>query len=127
MMLDHYANGENKSIMSPKRIYVALSAFFLLAACTTGFHGSFAPQTYIGNEGSANSEIIGPVKGQSCQTRVLYLFPDGNPPSTAEAIQAAKNQYEGTKYLTDVSIDDRTEWEVGYSRQCITVEGIAHR
>ena len=44
-----------------------------------------------------------------------------------KAIQSAKDQYEGTKYLTDVSIDDRTEWEIGYSRQCITVEGIAHR
>lgn len=48
-------------------------------------------------------------------------------PSTAEAIQAAKDQYEGTKFLTDISIDDRTEWEIGYSIQCITVEGLAHR
>jgi hypothetical protein len=112
---------------SPIIKYFAISAFFFLTACTTGFHGSFAPSTYIGSEDGVNSEQIRRVKGQSCQTRVLYLFPTGLPPSTAEAIQSAKGQYEGTKYLTDVSIDDRTEWEIGYSRQCITVEGIAHR
>jgi len=112
---------------SPKILYFATSAFFFLTACTTGFHGSFAPSTYIGSEDGANAGKIGPVKGQSCQTRVLYLFPTGLPPSTAEAIQSAKDQYEGAKYLTDISIDDRTEWEIGYSKQCITVEGIAHR
>ena len=112
---------------SPKILYFAISAFFFLTSCTTGFHGSFAPSTFIGSEDDANSEQIGWVKGQSCQTRVLYVFPTGLPPSTAEAIQSAKDQYKGTKYPTDVSIDDRTEWEIGYSRQCITVEGIAHR
>ena len=110
-----------------KILYFSLSAFFILTACTTGFHGSFAPSTYIDSEDDENSEQIGPVKGQSCQTRVLYLFPAGPPPSTAEAIQSAKDQYESTKYLTDISIDDRTEWGIGYSRQCISVEGIAHR
>ncbi len=112
---------------SPKILYFAISAFLFLTACTTGHHGSFAPSTYIGSEDGANSGQIDRVKGQSCQTRVLYLFPTGPPPSTAEAIQSAKDQYEGTKYLTDISIDDRTEWEIGYSRQCITVEGTAHR
>ncbi len=107
--------------------YFILSAFLFLASCTTGFHGSFAPNTYTSSEDSANSGQIGRVKGQSCQTRVLYLLPHGPAPSTAEAIQSAKDQYEGTKFLTDISIDDRTEWEIGYSRQCITVEGIAHR
>jgi hypothetical protein len=112
---------------SRKILYFAISAFFFLTACTTGFHGSFAPSTFIGGEDDANSEQIGRVMGQSCQTRVLYLFPAGPPPLTAEAIQSAKGQYEDTKYLTDISIDDRTEWGIGYSKQCITVEGIAHR
>jgi len=109
---------------SPKILYFAISAFFFLTACTTGFHGSFAPSTFIGSEDDANSEQIGRLKGQSCQTLVLYLFPVGLPPSTAEAIQSAKDQYEDTKYLTDISIDDRTEWGIGYSKKCITVEGI---
>lgn len=111
----------------PKFIYFSLSAVFFLTACTTGFHGSFAPNTYTGGENNENSEEGIPVKGQSCQTRVLYVFPSGEAPSTAEAIQAAKDQHEGTKFLTDISIDDRTEWEIGYSIQCITVEGLAHR
>ena len=111
----------------PQILYLAFPAFFFLTACTTGYHGSFAPSTYTGSEDGANFGQISRVKGQSCQTRVLYLFPTGLPPSTAEAIQSAKDQYEGTKYLTDISIDDRTEWRIGYSEQCITVEGIAHR
>ena len=102
-------------------------AFFFLTACSTGFHGSFVPSTYIGTEDSANPGEIGRVMGESCQTRVLYLLPYGPAPSTANAIQSAKDQYEGTKYLTDVSIDERTEWKIGYSRQCVIVEGIAHR
>jgi len=107
--------------------YFSLSVVFFLTGCTTGFHGSFAPNTYIDKEYNTTIEDISPVKGKSCQTRVLYVFPAGPPPSTAEAIQAAKDQYEGTKFLTDISIDDRTEWEFGYSNQCITVEGLAHR
>jgi hypothetical protein len=115
------------SMRSSTVLYLSISAFFFLSACTIGHHGSFAPNTYIGSGDGAKSEKIGPVKGQSCQTRVLYVFPYGSPPSTAEAIRSAMDQFEGTKYLSDVSIDDRTEWEIGYSRQCITVEGIAHR
>ena len=112
---------------SPKILYFALSAFLILTGCFTGFHGSFVPSTYIGGEDPSNSEQIGPVIGQSCQKRVLYLFPAGSSPSTAEAIQSAKDQHKGTKYLTDVSIDERTEWEIGYSRQCIIVQATAHR
>ena len=108
-------------------LYLSLSALLLLMGCNTGFHGSFAPNTYFSNEDYGNSQIIGHVEGQSCQTRVLYVFPLGSAPSTAEAIQAAKDQYEGTKFITDVSIDDRTKWEIGYSIQCITVEGIARQ
>ena len=57
----------------------------------------------------------------------LYLFPLGKAPSTAEAKQAAREQYEGTKFLTDISIDDRTEWYFGYSIECIAAEATAYR
>lgn len=107
-------------------VYSSLLALLLLAGCNTAFHGSFATNTYIYEEDDVNIELIGPVKGQSCQTKVLYIFPLGPAPSTAEAIQSAKDQLEGTKYLTDVSIDDRVKWEFGYSVQCITVEAKAH-
>ena len=108
-------------------LYLSIFAFLLLVGCNTGFHGSFVQNTYIYEEDGINSELIGPVTGQSCQTKVLYLFPLGPAPSTDEAVQFAKDQYEGTKYLTDVSIDDRVKWEIGYSIQCITVEAMAHR
>jgi hypothetical protein len=60
-------------------------------------------------------------------TKVLYLFPVGPGPSTAEAIKSAREKYADTKFLTDVSIDDRTEWAFGYSVECITVEATAYR
>jgi hypothetical protein len=110
-----------------KIFYFLLSALFLLAGCNTGFHGSFATNTYIYENDDVKFKPIGPVKGQSCQTKFLYIFPLGSSPSTEEAIQSAKDQFEGTKYLTDVSIDDRVKWEFGYSIQCIVVEAIAHR
>jgi len=107
--------------------YSGIFALFILTACSTGFHGSFSPNTYIGGKDNLNAEEIGRVEGKSCQTKVLYLFPFGPPPSTAEAIKFAKEKHQGTKYLTDISIDDRTEWEIGYLRQCITVEATAYR
>lgn len=109
-----------------KILYVSLLALLFLAACSTGFHGSFTPSTYLSDEAHPDAENIGPVVGQSCQTRVLYLFPLGEAPSTAEAVQAAKDQYEGTRFLTDISIDDRIKWEIGYSMHCIIIEGFAH-
>ena len=110
-----------------KFLYFSLSALLLLVGCNTGFHGSFIPNTYINKEDVVNSELIDPVTGQSCQTKVLYLFPLGPAPSTDDAVQSSKDQYEGTKYLTNVSIDDRVKWQFGYSIQCITVEAMAHR
>lgn len=110
-----------------KILYVPFLALLLLAGCNTGFHGSFVPNTYFSDEAHPDAERIGPVVGQSCQTKVLYLFPLGEAPSTAEAVQAAKDQREGTQFLTDISIDDRIKWEIGYSMHCITVEGFAHR
>lgn len=114
--------------MSSKiKLYISISAILLLSACSTAFHGSFVPSTYVSSEDGTNFGQAGPVKGQSCQIKVLYLFPIGSATSTAEAIQSAREQYEGTKYLTDISIDDRTEWAFGYSIQCITIEATAYR
>ncbi|UUV18517.1 hypothetical protein NRK67_14665 [Fusobacteria bacterium ZRK30] len=110
----------------PKIIYFLLILFPLLTGCSTAKHGSFITSTHIQNN-HGNTEEIGPVKGSSCQTMMFYVLPMGSAPSTNEAIEAAKNQYPGTKYISDISIDDRVEWKVGYSIQCITVEGIAHK
>ena len=110
-----------------KKLNFAVLAILLLSACSTGSHRSFETNTYVSGKDDTNSRQAGPVKGQSCQTMVLYLFPLGTAPSTAEAIQTAKKQYEGTKYLTDISIDDRTEWYFGYSIECISVEATAYQ
>ncbi|WP_156877315.1 hypothetical protein [Psychrilyobacter atlanticus] len=119
---------EGKPMRCPKMIYVLLILFPLLTGCSTAKHGSFITSTYIQNkDNQGNTEEIGPVKGSSCQTMMFYVLPMGPAPSTNEAIESAKNQYPGTKYISDISIDDRVEWKIGYSIQCITVEGIAHK
>lgn len=112
----------------PKAIYFILILFPLLTGCSTAKHGSFITSTYIQNKDMQdNIEELGPVKGSSCQTMMLYIFPMGPAPSTNEAVESAKNQHQGTKYITDITIDDRVEWKIGYSIQCITVEGTAHK
>lgn len=108
-----------------KKSYFLLILFLILIGCSTAKHGSFITKTYTYNKN--DTKEIGPVKGVSRQTMVFYVLPIGPAPSTNEAIQSAKNQYPGTKYISDISIDDRVEWEFGYSIQSITVEGIAHK
>ena len=98
----------------------------MLTACTTGFHGSYAASTYLGKDVDKNLALLGPVRGDSCQTQALYLIPYGAPPSTFDALEAAKQTYEGTKYLVDVSFDDRRIWKFLYARQCIFVQGMAY-
>lgn len=105
---------------------LAIVLSILLTGCSTSLHGSFAAISYIDKSAGKSSKAIGPVRGESCQTRVLYLFPVGPATSTSEAIQAAKKQYQGTNYIADISIDDRTNWKFGYSVQCITVDAIAY-
>ena len=106
-------------------ISIIISMLFLIS-CSTGFHGTFTPNTHI-NEEHADAVLLGPVTGKSCQLRVFYIIPSGPAASTDEAIQSAKEQYEGTKYLIDVSIDDRVEWKFGYSIQCIIVDATAYQ
>ena len=106
--------------------YVLLLIFLILIGCSTAKHGSFIKNTYIKNIGES-TEVIGPVRGTSCQKKLFYYLPIGTAPSTNEAMEDAKNQYEGTKYISDISIDDRVIWKIGYSIQCISVEGTAHK
>jgi len=111
-----------------KIIYFILILFPLLTGCSTAKHGSFTTSTYIQNKDKQdNIEELGPVRGTSCQTKLFYYLPMGSAPSTNEAMEDAKNQYEGTKYISDISIDDRVIWKIGYSIQCISVEGTAHK
>jgi hypothetical protein len=70
---------------------------------------------------------LGPVEGRSCQTRVLYVFPSSNPPTTHEAITNAKDERESTSFIADISIDDETQWRIGYSVKCIIVRATAYR
>ena len=110
-----------------KKLFYAILAVLLLSACSTGTHGSFVPNTYISSQDSSKPVKLGPVSGRSCQTLVLYFFPSGPAPSTFEAMKDARGQYEDAKYLVDVSIDNDSEWFLGYSKECISVEAIAYR
>ncbi len=97
-----------------------------LFACTSGRHGSFVEKTYIDQEEYANFKLLGPVSGESCQTRTLYVFPKSDPASTAEALRAAKNQYDSTAFLADVAIETYIRWYFLYSEECTVVTGVAY-
>ena len=107
--------------------YLWLCAFILLSGCTTSKHGSFVTSTYIESADKSKSEFLGKVIGESTQTWFLYIVPIGEAPSTNNAINDAKSKIEGTKYLTDISIDDRTYWKFGYSHWVIKVEANAYK
>lgn len=99
----------------------------VFTACTTSYHGSFTASTSHGCQPGQGPKMLGRVMGKSCQTSALYLFPVGPAPSTFEAVQMAKKQFDGTSYLSEISIDDRTEWRIGYAIQCIIVDAIAYQ
>jgi hypothetical protein len=82
--------------------------------------------SYDGEPGDPVADL-GSVEGRSCQTRVLYVFPSGDRPTTDEAMVNAKNMHDGTRFIADISIDDETEWKVGYSVKCIVVRATAYR
>ncbi len=98
----------------------------LLFACTKGRHGSFVGKTYIDQEKYADFKVLGPVSGESCQTNTLYVFPKSDPSSTAEALRAAKNQYDSTAFLADVAIETYIRWYFLYSEECTVVTGVAY-
>ncbi|TKB48428.1 hypothetical protein FCL40_12010 [Ferrimonas sediminicola] len=94
-----------------------------LAGCTSVLHGTFVASSY--HRGGDGAAPLGAVEGRSCQTQALYLFPMGEPPTTQQALDAAKRVHRGTRFLADISIDDETLWHVGYARQCIVVRATA--
>ena len=104
-----------------------MSAIIFLSGCTTSNHGSFVTSSYIESGDKNKGEFAGKVVGESTQTWVLYIIPIGDAPSTSNAINDAKSKIEGTKYLTDISIDDRTYWKFGYSRWVIKVDANAYK
>ncbi len=107
-------------------IILILAAAIMLAGCATSHHGTFISSTYI-ESGSGCSKAVGKVSGESKQTWVLYIFPVGKAPSTDDAIRDAKSKIEGTEYLTDLAVDDRMYWKIGYSEQVIEVKATAHK
>ena len=99
----------------------------LLSACSTSLHGSFVTTSYAGEVELPAATELGPVDGQSCQTRILYIFPRGDAPTTDDAIANAKSVHEGTSFIADISIDDETRWGFGYSVKCIVVRATAYQ
>jgi hypothetical protein len=107
--------------------HVLLLAIIMSAGCSTSNHGTFVTSSYMNSGAKYKGEFLGTVRGESRQTWILYLFPQGEPPSTSKAIQNAKSKFAGTKILTDVSIDDETHWKFGYSIRLIEVEANAYK
>ncbi|BCS96918.1 hypothetical protein DSLASN_25500 [Desulfoluna limicola] len=106
---------------------VSVMVLFLLCSCATSNHGTFVASTYTAPSDKTSYKPAGKVTGESTQTWFLYIFPVGDSPSTNSAIQDAKSQIEGTKFLTDLSIDDKTYWKFGYSEQAVKVEATAYK
>ncbi|WP_019614894.1 hypothetical protein [Psychromonas ossibalaenae] len=114
--------------MYKSTVYVFLSMLvLLLSGCSTASHGTFISNTFIDQNIPAKGLYAADAVGESAQTWFLYIIPMGEAPSTNAAIENAKQQNHGTKYLTDLSIDDRTAWHFGYSIQSIKVEGKAYK
>lgn len=113
--------------MNAIKFLAALFVLLLLCSCATSNHGTFVSSSYVPPDAQAKNQVLGNVVGESTQTLVLYALPFGPPPSTAAAIADAKQQLKGTTFLTDLSIDDRTYWKLGYSEQVIRVEATAQK
>ena len=111
------------------RIYFWLYIFtvMVLSSCSAANHGTFVTSTFFKPSEESAQEFVGRVVGESSQTWFLYLFPIGEAPTTNGAISNAKASIEGTKYLADMSIDNRTSWKIGYSKQIIRVEASAYK
>lgn len=98
----------------------------LLSSCATSHHGNFIASSYVTAD-KTGGEFLGTVTGESEQHWFLYIFPVGKAPSTDEAMKSAMSKIEGTRFLTDISIDDRTYWQFGYRVQVIEVNANAHK
>jgi hypothetical protein len=115
-------NNIMKILSTPKSI---LLISLLFSGCATGVHGDFVPHTYIDKGANPKGESIGNVSGLSSQTWFLYIFPLGESPSTDKAIDDAMGKINGTNYLSNMSIEGRVVWGIGYKKQTIKVEAEA--
>lgn len=116
--------------MVKTKTLIWLLTVLVLSGCSSARHGTFVSSTF--KDSAENGKLpadqfLGEVIGESSQTFLLYIFPLGEPPSTNAAITNAKSQYQDTRFLADVSIDDRIYWGLGYSKQIIQVEAKAYR
>lgn len=107
------------------KVALVLGLSITMMGCNIANHGSFVTSTYQDKATTDNLVRLGPVFGESCQTQFLYLFPVGDSVSSPKAIESAKNAVQGTVIITDVTIDDSLSFGVGYSEQCIKVQGVA--
>lgn len=110
-----------------KNFWIYAFALLALSNCSTANHGTFATSTFFDQNEEYDREFLGTVVGESSQTWFFYVFPVGDAPSTAKAMSAAKAKIQGTKHLTDLSIDDRMFWKIGYSEQIIRAEADAYK
>lgn len=113
--------------MSRLRLLGWLGTALLLGGCATSNHGTFVTSTYVTPGEKENAQPAGLVTGESRQSWILYLFPIGDAPSTHEAIEDAKSKIDGTKFLTDLSVDNRIDWRIGYSESVVHVEATAYK
>lgn len=107
-----------------KSSILLLALSLLVVGCATSNHASFTAASHMDRQNSRH-QSLGTVSGESRQTWLLYLFPHGDAPSTREAIHDAKSKIPGTRYLSDIAIDDRIYWGIGYYEQVIKVEADA--
>lgn len=110
-----------------KTLLIYLTVLLLISGCSTANHGTFVTSTYHDEPSQGGGILLGEVTGESSQTWFLYIFPLGGAPSTSKAIADATAKFADTAYLTDLSIDDRTHWGVGFSHQVISVEAKAYK
>jgi len=120
------ALGLERFVMRKVKQLLLIATLLMVCGCATSNHGTFVASTYVDPE-VISKEVVGKVYGVSKQIWILYIFPLGKAPSTDEAITNAKSKVEGTKYLTDLSIDNRTYWKFGYSEKVIEVKATAHK
>ncbi len=111
------------------RLILGLLFLISLAAisgCATRFAGAFSDKTFIDENQYTDFQPLGAVKGESCQTRALYILPRGEGPSTDKALANAKMVHEGTVFIADLSIESGVRWKFLYAHQCIFVSGQAY-
>ncbi|MCG9731324.1 hypothetical protein L1D44_16120 [Shewanella sp. Isolate13] len=109
-----------------RKLAFLLTVSLTMTGCNIANHGSFVTSTYQDKATTDTLVKLGPIFGESCQTQFLYLFPMGDSVSSPKAIAAAKTAIQGTVIITDVTIDDSLSFGIGYSEQCIKVQGIAY-